>query len=113
MNPIKIAAVIALLTAACAFAYLIYQGTTLRDRYKASIYKYMECRTGRDAVEANWNAVQSEIELLKDKGQYKQAGEYEKAVLIWLGTGASIHDAGGCRADRSRCGACPARCSQT
>lgn len=78
MNPMKVAALIALLTAIASNGYFIYQATAVRERRAESVRKYWVCKTGQDAAAANWDNVQRNIDILQRHGQYKQALEYAR-----------------------------------
>ncbi len=74
----KAAAIIALIVTLIAAGYLVYESTAVRDAYKASILACMSCTTAKQAAEANWRWVESSIELLKAKGQYREAEKFAK-----------------------------------
>jgi hypothetical protein len=78
MNPTKAAAILALMVAICATGYLIYQATVVRAQYEADIGHLVACTTKREATTANWEEVQSKIELLRAQGKYKEAIDFEK-----------------------------------
>jgi hypothetical protein len=74
----KTAAVLTLLVALAAAVYLIYLSTVARHRYEVASANCKTCTAIKDAVETNWRSVQSSIELLKAKKQYKEAERVAK-----------------------------------
>jgi hypothetical protein len=78
MNPTKAAAILTLIVAIGAAGYLIYQATVVRAKYEADVVSVAACATKREATTANWEEVQSKIELLKAQGKYKEALDFAK-----------------------------------
>jgi hypothetical protein len=76
MNPFKAAAILSLIVAFCAVAYLAYQYSVIRPKYESEVQEVATCESGRAAATANWDNVQSHIELLKAQGKFKEAGTY-------------------------------------
>lgn len=78
MNPTKAAAILVLVVAVFGAGDLIYQYAVVRPRYEANVLHVLSCQTGRQAAIANWEYVQSHIELLKAQGNYKEAFDFQK-----------------------------------
>jgi hypothetical protein len=78
MNPTKAAAIIALIVTIGAVGYLAYQATAVRSKYDADVADYEHCKAGRRDATANWDDVQSHVELFKAQGKYKEAADYLK-----------------------------------
>ena len=79
---IKAAAIISLMIALAAAGYLIYESTVIRNRYNEAVLSCKDCTAVKEAVAANWKAVESNIELLKSKGKYREAAKYAKEHAI-------------------------------
>ena len=75
---IKAAAIFALGIALAAAAYLIYQATTIRNRYNEAVLNCRDCTAVKEAFAANWKTIESNIELLKSKGRKREAEKYAK-----------------------------------
>ena len=78
MNLTRTAAIIALMVAFAAAVYLVYQSTVARDRYKAARLACANCTAVKEAVAANWQVVQSNIENLKAQGKYREAEKFAR-----------------------------------
>ncbi|MGA2979270.1 MAG: hypothetical protein ABSD76_06735 [Terriglobales bacterium] len=78
MNLTKAAAVLALMVALAAAADLIYESTVVRNRYNSAHLSCMNCTAVKEALAANWRVVESNIELLKAKGENREAEKFAR-----------------------------------
>jgi len=72
----KLAAIITLLIAIVAAAYLVYEATLVRPKYQAAALACTNCTTVKEAAEAHWRQVESSIELLKAQKKYREAEKF-------------------------------------
>jgi hypothetical protein len=70
---IKAAAVITLMIALAALGYLAYETTELRPKYQAAALACTDCTAVKEAAQANWRQIESNIELLKAQKKYREA----------------------------------------
>jgi hypothetical protein len=80
MNPTKAAAVVALvvtLVAAGDLCVTLYQDK-VQLKFQLEAMRCASCVSGREAAAANWNYVQSQIELLKIEGKDREAFKFEQ-----------------------------------
>ncbi|MGA7080894.1 MAG: hypothetical protein WBQ43_10200 [Terriglobales bacterium] len=70
---IKAAAVITLMIALAAAGDLAYQATVLRPKYQEAALACANCTTVKDAAQANWRQIESNIELLKAQKKNREA----------------------------------------
>lgn len=75
---IRAVAAITLIVALVTTGYLIYLSTVVRSRYNNSLVNCANCTAVKEAVAANWQAVQSTIESLKAKGKMKEAEKFAR-----------------------------------
>jgi hypothetical protein len=75
---IKAAAILILVIALSAAGYLIYQSTLVRSRYNEAALNCRDCTAVKEAFADNWKTVESNVELLKSKGKYREAEKYAK-----------------------------------
>jgi len=78
MNPTKAAAILALIVSIGSAGYLVYQATAVKAKYETDVADYEHCMSGRQAATANWEYVQSEIELLTTQHKYQEAIDFQK-----------------------------------
>ena len=80
MNAMKSAAVVALLVTLVAVGYLcvtFYQ-EKVDLKFQIEALSCASCTTAKEAAVANWNYVQSRIELLKTQGKDREALQFER-----------------------------------
>jgi hypothetical protein len=80
MNPTKAAAILALIVTLVAVGFMcvtLYQ-EKVELIFALEAMRCASCVTAKEAVVANWRAVQSQIELLKAQGKDREAFEYEQ-----------------------------------
>ena len=75
MNPTKAAAAIALIVTVVAAGYLCvtFYDDKVALKYQIEALHCASCMSAKEAAVANWNAVQSHIELLQAQGKDREA----------------------------------------
>lgn len=69
----KAAAVITLIIALVAAGYLVYEYTVIRPRYETAALACTSCTTVKEAADANWRSIESNIKTLQAKKKYREA----------------------------------------
>jgi hypothetical protein len=80
MNPTKAAAVLALIVTVVALGFMcvtLYQ-EKVELKFALEAMGCASCVTAKEAIAANWRAVQSQIELLKAQGKDQEALNFER-----------------------------------
>jgi len=72
----KAAAILALVVTLLAAGCLVYEATVIRDGYRSSVSACMSCTTAKEAATANWEYVQSQVQLLKAQGKNREAEKF-------------------------------------
>jgi hypothetical protein len=72
----KAAALITMMVALVAAAYLVYEATVVRPKYQAAALACTNCTTVKEAAEAHWRQIEATIELLKAQTKYREAEKF-------------------------------------
>ncbi len=59
--------------ALAAAGYLAYEATVLQPKYQTAALACTNCTTVKDAAQANWRQIESNIEVLKAQKKYREA----------------------------------------
>jgi len=69
----KAAAVITLIIALIAAGYLVYEFTVVRPKYETAASACANCTSVKEAAEANWRSIESNIDALRAQKKYREA----------------------------------------
>jgi hypothetical protein len=69
----KAAAVITLIIALIAAGYLVYEFTVVRPKYETAASACASCTSVKEAAEANWRSIESNIDALRAQKKYREA----------------------------------------